>query len=83
MFNFVLIRYLGHLKTYVKNRAQPEGSIVEGYLTEGCLTFCLRYLDRIKTRFNRVGRVDDNPSQCDSYQKLSIFPKIGRLVGKV
>ena len=52
MSHFVLIRYLGHLKSYVKNRAQPEGSIAEGYLVEECLTFCSRYLAGIETRFN-------------------------------
>ena len=67
----------------MKNRAQPEGSIAEGYVAEECLTFCSRYLEGIETRFNRVGRVDDFSSQCDSYQKSSIFPSIGRPVGKV
>ncbi|XP_057740110.1 uncharacterized protein LOC130957259 [Arachis stenosperma] len=35
-------RYLGRLKQYVRNRAQPEGSIAEGYLSEEILTFCSR-----------------------------------------
>ena len=83
MFIFGLIRYLGHLKSYVKNRAQPEGSIAEGYLAEECLTFCSRYLAGIETRFNRVGRVDDFSSQCDFNQESFIFPSIGRSVGKV
>ncbi|XP_016206958.1 uncharacterized protein LOC107647394 [Arachis ipaensis] len=52
-------RYLGHLKQYVRNRAQPEGSIAEGYLSEQILTFCSRYLDNIETRINRPGQVDD------------------------
>ena len=36
---FLCDRYLGHLKSYVKNRAQPKGFIVKCYLTEECLTF--------------------------------------------
>ncbi|XP_052197234.1 uncharacterized protein LOC127804414 [Diospyros lotus] len=61
-------RYLGHLKSSVRNRAQPEGSIAEGYLTEECLTFCSRYLEGIETRFNQLGRVDDQMTNNESSQ---------------
>lgn len=37
-------RYLGKLKSYVRNRNRPEGSIAEGYLAEECVTFCSRFL---------------------------------------
>ncbi|KAK1369171.1 hypothetical protein POM88_035263 [Heracleum sosnowskyi] len=37
-------RYLAKLKSYVRNRSKPEGSIAEGYLAEECLTFCSRFL---------------------------------------
>ncbi|XP_057760053.1 uncharacterized protein LOC130980381 [Arachis stenosperma] len=37
-------RYLGHLKSYVRNKAKSEGSIAEGYVAEEALTFCSRYL---------------------------------------
>ena len=40
----------------MRNKNRPEGSIVEGYLAEECMTFCSRYLGGIETRFNRVGR---------------------------
>ena len=77
VFNFELVKYLGYLKSYVKNRMQPKGSIVEGYLAKECLTFCSRYLDKIKTRFNRVGHVNDDFSYYAYHQELSIFPNIG------
>ncbi|KAL4298991.1 hypothetical protein AHAS_Ahas17G0056200 [Arachis hypogaea] len=32
--------YLGHLKSYVRNKAKSEGSIAEGYVVEEALTFC-------------------------------------------
>ncbi|XP_021721143.1 uncharacterized protein LOC110688702 isoform X2 [Chenopodium quinoa] len=35
-------RYIQTLKSYVRNRAHPEGSIAEGYLADECLTFCSR-----------------------------------------
>ena len=41
---FSIERYLGKLKTYVRNRSKPEGSIAEGYLAEECITFCSRFL---------------------------------------
>ena len=42
---FTIERYLGKLKTYVRNRSKPEGSIAEGYLAEECVTFCSRFLN--------------------------------------
>ena len=44
------------LKEYVRNKAQPEGSIAEAYLIDECLTFCSRYLHGVDTKFNQVGR---------------------------
>jgi hypothetical protein len=46
-------RRLYTLKRYVWNRAQPEGSIVEAYIADECLTFCSKYLDDVETRFNQ------------------------------
>ncbi|XP_031248828.1 uncharacterized protein LOC116106594 [Pistacia vera] len=53
-------RFLGKLKKYVRNKARPEGSIVEGYMVNEALTFCSMYLRGIETRFNRVERNDDS-----------------------
>ncbi|XP_056688566.1 uncharacterized protein [Spinacia oleracea] len=33
-------RYLSHLKSHVTNKAQPEGSIAEGFLLEETIRFC-------------------------------------------
>lgn len=41
---FPIERYLAKLKSYVRNRSKPEGSIAEGYLAEECVTFCSRFL---------------------------------------
>ncbi|XP_027912627.1 uncharacterized protein LOC114172228 [Vigna unguiculata] len=73
-------RYLGKLKSYVRNKAQPEGSIAEGYLTEESLTFCSRYLDGIETIFNRIRRVDDEPDTMVS-SVSGLFPPVGKPVG--
>ncbi|XP_016204229.1 uncharacterized protein LOC107644813 [Arachis ipaensis] len=76
-------RYLGRLKQYVRNRAQLEGSIAEGYLSEEILTFCSRYLDNIETRINRPWRVDDEPIDVRHNSGESMFPAIGKALGAV
>nr|KYP42605.1 Ankyrin repeat-containing protein At5g02620 family [Cajanus cajan] len=64
-----------------KNKAQPEGSIAEGYLAEESLTFCSLYIEDIETRFNKPKRVCDDPIDNETSFVFSIFPQIGKLVG--
>lgn len=46
----------------MRNRAQPEGSIAEGYILEETINFYSRYLEGVETVFNRPRRNDeDNP----------------------
>ena len=80
---FLLIRSLGHLKSYVRNKAAPEGCIAEWYIMEECLTFCSRYLENIETWFNRPRRNDDyNEVDSSEFDTLSrIFPSLGRPFG--
>jgi hypothetical protein len=35
----------GVIKGYVRNRARPDGSIAQGFLTEECISVCTNYLD--------------------------------------
>ncbi|XP_068495089.1 uncharacterized protein [Phaseolus vulgaris] len=72
-------RYLGHLKSYVRNKAQPEGSIAEGYLAEEVLTFFSQYMEGMKTRTNRPSRVDDS-FNINISELNTLFPPIGRVV---
>jgi hypothetical protein len=37
-------RLNGIIKGYVRNRAKPDASIVQGWLTEECVSFCQNYL---------------------------------------
>ncbi|XP_056690171.1 uncharacterized protein [Spinacia oleracea] len=71
-------RYLSHLKSHVTNKAQPEGSIAEGYLLEETIRFCSRYLQGVKTIFNMPKRMDDDISNSDDY----LFNSGGRVIGK-
>jgi len=68
-------RYLGHLNSYVRNKAQPEGSIAEGYLAEEVLSFCSQYMEGIETRMIRPSCVDDFPN-VDITQLSTLFPQL-------
>ncbi|KAL5831637.1 hypothetical protein ACOSQ4_016991 [Xanthoceras sorbifolium] len=72
----VLHRY----KTYVKNKARPEGSIAEAYIVNESLTFCSMYLHSIETQFNRIHRNDDGGLRT---QSLSIFSQQAQPFGGV
>lgn len=38
-------RFLRRLKSFVKNKARPEGSIAEAYILQECVNFCSMYLN--------------------------------------
>jgi hypothetical protein len=38
-------RMNGVIKGFIRNRARPDGRIVQGFLTEECISFCTNYLD--------------------------------------
>jgi hypothetical protein len=59
---------LHRYKGYVRNKATPEGSIVEGYIAEELLTFCSRYLESTQMVFNRPLRnLDDARGEVKSF----------------
>lgn len=45
-------RFLRRLKSFVKNKARPEGSIVEAYILQECVHFCSMYLQGVETKNN-------------------------------
>uniref|UniRef100_A0A2N9I3Q0 DUF4218 domain-containing protein n=1 Tax=Fagus sylvatica TaxID=28930 RepID=A0A2N9I3Q0_FAGSY len=81
-------RYLRTLKGYVRNKARPEGSIAEGYISEECMTFCSWYLHDMDTKFNRYlhdmdtkfNRPERNvdASQNEATSGLSVFASVNR-----
>ncbi|CAO2832468.1 unnamed protein product [Amaranthus hypochondriacus] len=75
-------RYLGKLKSYVKNRNRPEASTAEGYLAGECLVFYSRYLndaEKIRSkRSNQCHMTDDKTKDEGS----SLFPITGYPLGK-
>ncbi|KAK8949445.1 hypothetical protein KSP39_PZI005964 [Platanthera zijinensis] len=67
---YYMERYLGELKSFVRNKSRPEGSIAEAYLAKESLTFCSRYLSSdVDTEMNRMTR-----NTCE-------FPNTGYFVG--
>ena len=72
-------RALGRYKSYVKNKARPEGSIAEAYIINESLSFCSLYLDSIETKFNCVERNDDGGQRVGG---LSVFSQNVRPFGK-
>ncbi|KAK9076729.1 hypothetical protein SSX86_005063 [Deinandra increscens subsp. villosa] len=73
-------RDLSTLKSYVNNKAFPEGSIAEGYMARESLTFCSRYLSGVETLFSRPIRNDDVDIQNEIEE--SNFLRPGRPLGK-
>nr|GEX56847.1 hypothetical protein [Tanacetum cinerariifolium] len=58
-------RFMKKLKNYVRNKAKPEGSIVEGYVAEEALTFSSHYFQDVNIKFNRPDHnVDCPPPTC-------------------
>lgn len=75
----VSYRFLASLKALVRNRAQPEGSIAEGYIAQECITFCSRYFQGVETVFNRPQRND----VANPIEDMYLFATAGRAKGKV
>jgi len=63
----------------VRNKAQPEGSIAEGYVVEKCMKFCAKYLVDMDSRLNRAVKYIEHAS--DDCNGLLVFKNNGRSIG--
>ena len=71
-----------YLKSTVRNKARPEGSIAEGYIVDECLTFCSRFFkDDTETRFHKKDRNQDNHRKAGP-DELDIFSDGAKAFGK-
>jgi hypothetical protein len=66
-----LERMNGIIKAYVRNRAHPDGSIVQGFLTEECISFCKNYLNE-----------ENTPVGLPANKHLGRFEGVGHNTGK-
>nr|GEV02243.1 hypothetical protein [Tanacetum cinerariifolium] len=71
--------YLMQLKSYVRNKAQPEGSIAEAYIKDECLSFCSRYFEGVETPFNHPPRNDESIVGKEMYMLNSSGCKLEKL----
>ena len=60
---YPLERYLGTLKTFVRNRAQPEASMAKGYVAEEALGFCTEYLNLHQYTKRHIWEAEEEESQ--------------------
>ena len=77
---FFQLRSFVLYKSSVRNKAHPEGSIVEWYIANECLTVCSRYLEGVETKFNRPLR---NPDPSTNIQTNYLFKRVGQAIWKV
>ncbi|XP_044947053.1 uncharacterized protein LOC123396082 isoform X2 [Hordeum vulgare subsp. vulgare] len=78
-------RYIGKLKSNVRNRAHPEGSIAEAFLADECMTFCSRYIIGFETKHNLASRNEDDEEWVgnhDSAHGSRLFPHSGNPLGR-
>ncbi|BBN69322.1 hypothetical protein Prudu_884S000100 [Prunus dulcis] len=71
-------RLLGELKKSVRNRAKPEGSIIEAWVQYKSLTFCGKYLKYVEMSLNCPQRNNDGGM---INEKLSVFAQSARPLG--
>lgn len=65
------------MKGYVRNKAHPEGSIVEAYLSKESMHLCARYLNDFDT-LSRERNFDG--VEGETCERLSIFKVAGRSI---
>ena len=69
------------LKSYVRNKSRPKGSIIEAYIAEECATFCSRYLHDVETKHDRE-EMNYVIANNITNEGLNIFKCMGRTIGK-
>ena len=74
-------RYLLILKSYMRNKSHPEGSIAEGYIATECATFCPRYLHDVEKKRDRE-EMNYVITNNITNEGLSIFKCMGHTIGK-
>ncbi|XP_060182233.1 uncharacterized protein LOC132611890 [Lycium barbarum] len=75
-------RYLGTLKSYVRNCACPEGSIAEAYIANECVAFFSRYLEGGDSR-SYCSRKCNDEIEHETSKEECLFPTVGESYGEV
>lgn len=69
------------MKSFVRKRSHPEGSITEGYIMLEYHTFCSRYLHDMKTKFTRHMSSVMHDSTTGIDEGLPIFHVVEKSLG--
>lgn len=78
-------RYLGKLKSNVRNRAHPAGSICEAHLADEAMVFCSKYIIGFLTKHDMPSWNEDGEELVghpDVSQGPTLFPHVGVQLGK-
>jgi len=70
----VNVRYLGYLKSYVRNKQLPEGSTAKCYITEECLIYCSQYMEGNAESKNNHDVEKESPDFSFSQFLVNIVP---------
>ena len=66
------------------NKAHPEGSIAEGYLSKECMTFCSQYLIDMEIILNQREIMKSVQMNVEVYQCLKmVVDNLEEVLGKV
>jgi hypothetical protein len=76
-----VFRYLGELKSNVRNKAHPEGCIAESILAKEAMSLCSGFLDGFQGLVNKLLRNDETMGCCTE-SASTIFPHAGMALGK-
>ena len=69
-------RWMYPVERYLRTlKAHPDGSIVEGYISKECLTFCSRFFENMDTKLNRAER-HESAAGTEPPSGLSVFAPI-------
>ncbi|XP_074297508.1 uncharacterized protein LOC141628241 [Silene latifolia] len=82
---YFIERYLGKLKSYVFNKARPEGSIAEAHLAFECMIFCSHYIEGFDSKFHIASNFEGCAEILESTSSThdnSIFVQAGKPLGK-
>ncbi|KAL4582074.1 hypothetical protein LXL04_006613 [Taraxacum kok-saghyz] len=67
-------RHMGIFKGYVRNRYRPEGSIVEGYVTEEVIEYCSDYLQGVTSIGIPISRHEGRLAGTETIGLKNVIP---------
>nr|XP_021842400.1 uncharacterized protein LOC110782543 [Spinacia oleracea] len=82
---YFIERYLGSLKSHVRNKAHPEASIAEAITAVEFANFVLRYLQGYNSKLKHILGIDNDVLDVESLnsnENFSLFSQVGKPLGR-